>query len=387
MRSTVKTGKLLLLVVVAGVVAEGSFQRDFAGLDGALEHDLGAGRHLQLGADALDQLGARAAQQARELILGQRIGHRRDRAEDGRRVGTERDGNREPLARLRQAVVAEIERAATLRQPAHDDLVARDHLLAIDAQVLTRLVRAARHRQAPGDERARIARPAGLDRQAAEIDLRALPDDLLAGRAGALLRRHVQHLLEHRQLVPGILQPAGRIGFLQVGQQLAHFAQRFDRLLAHPHRHAPGRTEQIAQNRNAVPLGLLEQQRRAAGLEHPIADLGHLQPRGDLDRDALELALLFELREEIAQIVIAHAADSEHGARPAVHRHDRAGDVAGLGGGQKQRQVGDVLRGRVAAQRHFGLSLREHLVFARATGSWPPASALLSRARSWSRRD
>ena len=43
---------------------------------------------------------------------------------------------------MRGAVVAEIERAAAMRQPAHDDLVRRDHLLAVDAEVLPRLVAA-----------------------------------------------------------------------------------------------------------------------------------------------------------------------------------------------------------------------------------------------------
>ena len=54
------------------------------------EDDLGIGRHLQFGADGLDQLGARAAQQAGEGVLGERIGHRRDRAENGCRIGTQR---------------------------------------------------------------------------------------------------------------------------------------------------------------------------------------------------------------------------------------------------------------------------------------------------------
>ena len=79
------------------------------------------------------------------------------------------------LARMRQAMVAEIQRAAAMRQPAHDDLVRRDHLLAIDAEVLARLARAARDRQAPGDQRARIARPAGLDRQACRDPRPCLP--------------------------------------------------------------------------------------------------------------------------------------------------------------------------------------------------------------------
>ena len=55
-----------------------------------------------------------------------------------------------------------------------------------------------------------------------------------------------KHLLQYRQLVPGIFQSARRIGLLQIGEQLADFAQRRDRVFAHRHRHAPGRAEQIA---------------------------------------------------------------------------------------------------------------------------------------------
>ena len=92
--------------------------------------------------DASDDLGARAAQQSRELVLGQRVRHRRHRAEDRRGIGAERDRDRKRRARMRERVVAEIERAAAMREPAHDHLVARDHLLAVDAEVLPRLVRA-----------------------------------------------------------------------------------------------------------------------------------------------------------------------------------------------------------------------------------------------------
>ena len=53
-------------------------------------------------------------------------------------------------------------------------------------------------------------------------------------------------------------------------------------------------------------LGLLEQQRRAAGAQHAVADFGHFQLRVDLDGDALQLAELFELGDEIAQVAVVH---------------------------------------------------------------------------------
>ena len=88
-------------------------------------------------------LGARAAQQAGELVFAQAVGHRRDGAQDGGRVGADGHGHRVGLAGVQAAVFAEVERAAAVRQPAHDELVAREHLLAVDAQVLPRLVRPA----------------------------------------------------------------------------------------------------------------------------------------------------------------------------------------------------------------------------------------------------
>ena len=50
---------------------------------------------------------------------------------------------------MREAVVAKVERAAAMREPAHDDLVAADHLLAVDAEVLALLLRPARDGRAP----------------------------------------------------------------------------------------------------------------------------------------------------------------------------------------------------------------------------------------------
>ena len=72
-----------------------------------------------------------------------------------------------------------------VRQPAHDALVAVEHLLAVDAQVLPWLVRALRDDQAPGDEWCHIARPAVLDGQAGQIDIVALPMALAEGSKGA----------------------------------------------------------------------------------------------------------------------------------------------------------------------------------------------------------
>src|SRR6266704_5505167 len=98
-------------------------------------------------------------------------------------------------------MILKIERAAAVRKPAHDQAVASDYLLPVDAEVLPALHGPARDCEAPGDERTRVPGPAGLHRQAAQIDLVSFPDDLVDRRRRAFLRRHVEHLLEHGKLV------------------------------------------------------------------------------------------------------------------------------------------------------------------------------------------
>ena len=175
-------------------------------------------------AQALCDFRPRAAQEARELVFGQAVRHRRHRAEYRCRIGAERDRDGKRLARMREAVIAIIERAATRAQPAHDDLVGSDHLLAINAEVLALFVRAARDHQAPRNQRGRVSRPAGLYRQAAEIDIGALPYLFLAGSVRYHPGRHAEHLLHERQFVPHIPPAARGFGFFQVCEQFADFA-------------------------------------------------------------------------------------------------------------------------------------------------------------------
>src|SRR6185369_8668562 len=100
-------------------------------------------------------------------------------AQHRRRIRTQRNRDRKRLTRRREPVIAKIERAAAMREPAHDDLVRSDDLLAVDAEILPRLVRPARDRESPGNQWSRVLRPAGLHRQAGKIDVLALPDELL----------------------------------------------------------------------------------------------------------------------------------------------------------------------------------------------------------------
>jgi len=157
------------------------------------------------------------------------------------------------------APLAKVQGTAPMAQPAHDQLVAADDLLAIDAEVLALLVRAAGDRQAPGDQRRHVARPAVLDRQFAQIDRLALLDHLLAGGVLEDLGRHADDLLVDRQLRPGVLEALGRLGLLEEGQQLADLAQGADVLGTHAQGHALGRAEQVAQHGHGEAHGILEQ--------------------------------------------------------------------------------------------------------------------------------
>ena len=198
------------------------------------EHDLGPGRHRQVAAQRLRDLGARAAQQAGELVFGQAVRHRRDRAQRGGRVGAQRHGDGEGRAGMGDRVVAEIQRAAAVRQPAHDELVRPQQLLTVDTQVLALGVGAARDHQAPGQERRHVARPAGLDWQAGQVHVLAFPDYFLAGRTLDVLGAHVpQRRLQHRDFGQRVTQALGRFGLAQRGQQLADVAQGADVVGAH----------------------------------------------------------------------------------------------------------------------------------------------------------
>jgi hypothetical protein len=133
-------------------------------------------------------------------------------------------------------------------------LVAADHLQAVDAEIVVVLfpfAGAFGHDQRPGDERGRLARPAGLDRQAREIDVGALQHDFLAGRGANALRLHGHDGLYQRQHVQRLAPTAGRLRLLQEGQGLTDGAQA--RRLAV---HAPGdplhRAEQIHEHGRVV---------------------------------------------------------------------------------------------------------------------------------------
>ena len=181
------------------------------------------------------------AQQARERVLRQRVRDRRDGGENRRGVRADAHGDREPLAGMLGAERLIVGRAAAVREPAHDDLVAADDLLAIDPEVLPVVQRPARRREPPGDQRRDVVGPAGLDRPVAR-GRRPSPsiDDFLARRVAHGFRRHVQDFFEQRQRPPRFADAARRLRRAQRGEQPAELRQRLAAVVADaPPRRAP----------------------------------------------------------------------------------------------------------------------------------------------------
>ncbi len=62
----------------------------------------------------------------------------------------------------------------------------------------------------------------------------------------------------------------------------------------------------VDQDRHAVALGLLKQQRGTAGFHRAIGKLGDLQDRVHFERDALEFPVLLQRGNEFTQIGVGH---------------------------------------------------------------------------------
>ena len=97
--------------------------------------------------------------------------------------------------------------------------------------------------------------------------------ELIAGRAGAgLLGPHGEHLFDQRQLVPGVLEAAGRLGLAQEGEGLADLAQFLG-----PALHAPGDpfhgAEEVGQERHVVGAAVGTHRPEALHVGEPFVDI------------------------------------------------------------------------------------------------------------------
>ncbi len=192
--------------------------------------------------------------------------------------------------------------AATVFQPAHERGVPAGHLHAVDAEievVLLGLGRALGDHQRPSDQRRRLARPAALDRQPAEIDVSTAQHNFLTRRPAERPGAHGQRQLEDRCHLHGILEAARRLWLAQESQQFAQLAQLV-RLTVH----APGNpldgTEQIDQHRHLGAFDVLEQDCRAAFRQETRVNLGHFQNRANRRAHAHQPAGALQHGHEIA---------------------------------------------------------------------------------------
>ena len=208
-------------------------------------------------------------------------------------------------------------------QPAHQRGVPAGHLHSVDAEIEAVGAfgfrrRAARDDQGPGDQRRRLAGPAGLDRQAAEVDGVALQHDLLARRCADGFRLHRQHPARQRDHLQGFAETARRFRLAQESEHFADLTQLLRRPangLGHPldgaeqvdqHGHVPGAV---------AILRLFEQDRRPAFQKRGAVDARHLQVRGDRPGFAPKLAVPLQLSEEIAQGGVGRRGAQDRGSR------------------------------------------------------------------------
>ena len=306
-----KHREMILLVVIAGVVAVWAFQRGFIWMNHTFQYDFCTGRHLQIVADTFHQLRPRTAQQSGKLVFAQGIGNRRYRAQNGGRVAAEHDGDGIRRIGIEFAEFLIIQRAAAMRQPAHNQLVFADELLAVNAQILAFFVRSARDGQAPCYQRRNVFRPAMLNRKLIQINVFAFPHDFLTRRVFHHVRRHAPNIFQQRQFGKCVFDTFGRFGFFQIRQRLPDFAQLGHAVRAHAHRHTFGRAEQVCQHGIIVArtVGLnrvFKQQRRPFGTQHAIGDFGHFQMRGHRMLNALEFAISFQSGDKFSQISVFH---------------------------------------------------------------------------------
>ncbi len=266
-RGNGKDRKLLDRVVIAGVIAVGALVTVIAERDFAFDDDLGFGRNLQGLREAIGQLDAGAAQESRELIFGKGLGHRRHRGDHRARIGADHGCSRKRFGMILRPAAMMLRAAA---MPA-------------------RIGRPLGHDQRPGDQRRRLAWPAGLDGKPVQIDIAALQHDLLARcTAGANgLGFHCHDASRERQQLDSFGDAARRLGLADGGEKLADLAQGFrvaplDAAHGDAHRYALHRAEEIDQHRNVgartvAADRVVENDGRTAFGKQPGLDFGHLE--------------------------------------------------------------------------------------------------------------
>src|SRR3954471_19355494 len=318
----VEDGERLGGGVVAGVVSERPLLADLVLLDVALEHDLRPRRHLDADADALDELDPLAAQEARDHELVDVLRQRGARRVRGDRVEPECDGD------LDTPVGGEVVGAAVLvNLPVHEGRLRIDDLHPVHADVAAAALGVMRDHRREGDERRRVAGPATLDRQEAEVHVVAAQDDLLADTLADRLRAGIGDGFELLQAADLLHQPAPRLHLEHVRDPLRGVVELLD---AEGEAHSPLGAKLVDQERMLCSLRPPKEQPGSARLDGAVDDLGDLEVGIDLGRDADELALALEQRDPVAEILHRHVASLRRGKpvpRPRAHAGASPSDV------------------------------------------------------------
>ena len=279
-------------------------------------------------AEALRDFRFGAAQQSCELEFRNGIGDRGDGRECRCRVGADGDGDRKSFSRVFALVLREVERAAAVMQPAHDEPVTADHLLSINTDV------AARFEWPPGDDQsernqlAGVVRPAVLNGEHVEIDVGAFQHHLLAGRFVDRERVDRRQLAHGRQSLTHAARIRRELRQRQPGELVAQRAKLLTIVEADGGQHAPLAAENVAGERHLAVGRVIEAQRGSVRLQGPVADLGDLESRADGGRDPLEVAVPLEAQKETPKIVMHRpifAADAfdaflQQAFREGLHR-------------------------------------------------------------------
>ena len=285
--------------VEARVIAERPLAATLAGLDVALDHDLRVRRHLEVDRDGLDEVHARAPEEAREQQLVEPLGHRRGRGVGHRRVRPDRHRHLEPPAEpLGHAVVL---RAALVPLPVHARRAAVEHLHAVHADVAHARLGVLRDHEREGDEPAAVLRPAAQHRQLVERGV--APDHLLAGRVLHDARHQVAQPPHHRQHLHRVEEARRHLRRHQLVDLAGDLVERGH---AEGEAHPLHRAEDVGRHRHVEPGGPLEEERRPAArrLGHAVGHGRDLQVGAHLLADARQLAFLIEHGEESVQIFV-----------------------------------------------------------------------------------
>jgi hypothetical protein len=192
--------------------------------------------------------------------------------------------------------------ALFMRLPVHPGGPLVEDLHAVHAAVALAGVRIAGEDHRESDEPAAVLRPT-MKNGVVEERKAIVAHDLLARALRHCFRKKCAHLGELRQHLQLAYDALGHAHFEELDDASRDLLDGvdFERELHFPHRR-----ERVDQDRNRGALGLLEEQGGAALLDGAVGKFGDLEDRIHFERNALQLLVLLQGANEIAQIAISH---------------------------------------------------------------------------------